>query len=110
MIQPALDWFSSNKWKPFDFQLQAWNAYLAGNSGLVNAPTGSGKTYSLLMPILLEFLRDHPNKPKNSGLRAIWITPIRALSKEILFSAERATEGLDVPWQIGVRTGDTSLS
>jgi ATP-dependent helicase Lhr and Lhr-like helicase len=110
MIQPALDWFSSNKWKAFPFQVEAWEAYLAGKSGLVNAPTGSGKTYSLLMPILLEFLRDHPNKPTNSGLRAIWITPIRALSKEIQFSAERAIEALDVPWQIGVRTGDTSLS
>jgi ATP-dependent Lhr-like helicase len=110
MIQPALDWFSSNKWKPFSFQIKAWEAYLAGKSGLVNAPTGSGKTYSLLLPILLEFLRDHPAKPKNNGLRAIWITPIRALSKEIDYSAQRAIESLDIPWQIGVRTGDTSLS
>jgi ATP-dependent Lhr-like helicase len=110
MIQPALDWFAEQKWKPFDFQVQAWNAYLAGKSGLVNAPTGSGKTYSLLTPILLEYLRDHPNKPKNIGLQAIWITPIRALSKEIEYSAQRATEALQVPWQIGVRTGDTSLT
>lgn len=110
MLQPAFDWFLSNKWKPFDFQIKAWEAYLAGKSGLVNAPTGSGKTYSLLLPILLEFLRDHPAKPKNNGLRAIWITPIRALSKEIDYSAQRAIEALDVPWQIGVRTGDTSLS
>jgi ATP-dependent Lhr-like helicase len=110
MIQAALDWFAEQKWKPFDFQVQAWNAYLAGKSGLVNAPTGSGKTYSLLTPILLEYLRDHPNKPKNIGLRAIWITPIRALSKEIEYSAQRATEALQVPWQIGVRTGDTTLA
>jgi ATP-dependent Lhr-like helicase len=110
MLQPALDWFAHNKWKPFDFQLQAWDAYLGGKSGLVNAPTGSGKTYSLLLPILLEFLRDHPNKPRNSGLRAIWITPIRALSKEIEHSAARALEAFDIPWQVGVRTGDTSLT
>jgi ATP-dependent Lhr-like helicase len=64
----------------------------------------------LLLPILLEFLRDHPDKPRNSGLRAIWITPIRALSKEIEYSANRAIEAFDVPWQIGVRTGDTSLT
>lgn len=109
-IQPALDWFAHKKWKPFDFQLQAWQAYLAGKSGLVNAPTGSGKTYSLLLPILLEYLRDLPAKPKNIGLRAIWITPIRALSKEIEYSAQQGLEALEVPWQIGVRTGDTSFS
>jgi ATP-dependent Lhr-like helicase len=110
LLQPALDWFAHKKWKPFDFQVNAWTAYLDGKSGLVNAPTGSGKTYSLLLPILLEYLRDHPAKPKNIGLRAIWITPIRALSKEIEYSAQQGLEALDVPWQIGVRTGDTSLS
>ncbi len=44
------------------------------------------------------------------GLRCIWITPIRALAKEILQSAERASEGMDVGWTVGVRTGDTSTS
>jgi ATP-dependent Lhr-like helicase len=110
MIEIGKEWFSRNGWTPFAFQLEAWEAYLAGKSGLVNAPTGSGKTYSLLVPILLEFLRDNPKKPKNSGLRAIWITPIRALSKEIEFAANRAIEGLDLPWKVGVRSGDTSLA
>ncbi len=110
MIDIGKAWFSANGWKPFEFQLEAWSAYLEGKSGLVNAPTGSGKTYSLLIPILLEFLRDHPNKPKNTGLRAIWITPIRALSKEIEYAANRAIEGLELPWKVGVRSGDTSVA
>jgi ATP-dependent Lhr-like helicase len=110
MIEIGKEWFSRNGWTPFAFQLEAWEAYLAGKSGLVNAPTGSGKTYSLLVPILLEFLRDLPKKPKNSGLRAIWITPIRALSKEIELAANRAIEALEVPWKVGVRSGDTSLA
>lgn len=110
MIESGVKWFKSNGWKPFDFQTQAWEAYLRGNSGLVNAPTGSGKTYSLLVPILLEFLRDHPSMPKGTGLHAIWITPIRALSKEIEFAANRAIEGLGLPWKVGVRSGDTSLA
>ena len=37
-------WFSDQGWKPFPFQLQAWSTYLDGGCGLVNAPTGSGKT------------------------------------------------------------------
>jgi len=110
MIEIGKAWFSGNGWTPFAFQLETWEAYLAGMSGLVNAPTGSGKTYSLLVPVLLEFLRDHPKKPKNTGLQAIWITPIRALSKEIELAANRAIEGLDLPWKVGVRSGDTSVA
>lgn len=98
-------------WKPFAFQLEAWQAYLDGFSGLVNAPTGSGKTYSLLMPIVLEFLQRYPTDKakKNAGLQAIWITPIRALSKEIDISARRLIDGLDIRMTVGVRSGDTSL-
>ena len=93
-LQPGLDWFHERKWKVFDFQKETWQSYLDGLSGLVNAPTGSGKTYSLLVPIILEFIKnqsDHKTK-KNNGLQAIWITPIRALGKEIELSAKRAVE------------------
>lgn len=87
-------------WLPQTFQKEAWEAVWAGKSGLVNAPTGSGKTYSLLLPLLQPI-----NKP---GLRVIWITPIRALSKEIALAAGRATNALQPNWTIGIRTGDTS--
>jgi len=103
------EWFAARNWTPFPFQLEAWQAYLDGHHGLVNAPTGSGKTYSLIVPILLEFMRDHPGELKADGLQAIWITPIRALSKEIELSANRAIAGLGLKWRVGVRSGDTSL-
>jgi ATP-dependent Lhr-like helicase len=109
-LEPGRKWFSQNHWEPFQFQLDAWQAYLNGCQGLVNAPTGSGKTYSLLVPILLEFLRDNPNKPRKNGVQAIWITPIRALSKEIEISSKRAIEGMGLPWKVGVRSGDTKAA
>lgn len=111
IVKIGKDWFANRGWKPFPFQLEAWQAYLEGKSGLVNAPTGSGKTYSLLMPAMLEFMRAHEDykTKKNGGLQIIWITPIRALSKEIELSANRLIEGLELPWQVGVRSGDTSL-
>ncbi len=98
-------WFLSQGWEPFLFQKEAWSAYHNGKSGLVNAPTGSGKTYSLLLPMLESGLSAPPR-----GLRAIWITPIRALAKEIELAAQRAVAGLGSQWQIGVRTGDTSVA
>jgi len=109
-LRPALQWFEQKGWKAFPFQREAWQAYLEGHHGLVNAPTGSGKTYSLLLPILLEFLEAHPQDPgrENNGLQAIWITPIRALTREIKGAAEEAIEALGLRWRVAIRSGDTS--
>lgn len=112
LLETGKAWFKQQGWEPFPFQLQAWQHHLSGYSGLVNAPTGSGKTYSLAMPILLEFLRDHPTEyeREKNGLQAIWITPIRALTKEIQAALQRAAQELGLNWEIAVRSGDTSSS
>lgn len=108
----AKGWFARKGWKPYPFQLQAWNAFLQGKNGLLNAPTGSGKTYALWMPILLDYIKKNPDyKTKHtSGLKAIWITPLRALSVEIKQAAERAANDLETGLTVGIRTGDTSSS
>ncbi|HEX8040582.1 MAG TPA: DEAD/DEAH box helicase, partial [Chryseosolibacter sp.] len=105
------DWFRDMGWEPFGFQVEAWEAYRDGHSGLVNAPTGSGKTYSLMLPIVAEFMLRHQTarSAKDAGLQAIWITPIRALSKEIELSARRLIEGLNIPMTVAVRSGDTPM-
>ena len=105
-FQPALTWFSSKKWKPQKFQLEAWKYYSQNFNGIVNAPTGTGKTFSLAIPPLLESLEKNELNPK--GLKVIWITPIRALSKEIESSFNSAILGLGLNWTVGVRTGDTT--
>ncbi len=83
-----------------------------GKHGLLNAPTGSGKTYALWFPIVLDYIRKNPDyKTKhNKGLKAIWITPLRALSQEIKQSAERITQDLGAQMTVGIRTGDTSTA
>ena len=106
-LQHARRWFKDQGWTPFDFQLEAWSAFLSGKSGIVNAPTGSGKTYSLLLPALAEGLQ-RAGKRSAQGNQLIWVTPIRALAKEIEQSARRAVDGLGLDWEVGVRTGDTS--
>jgi ATP-dependent helicase Lhr and Lhr-like helicase len=101
--KPSNLWFKNQGWEVFPFQQEAWDAYHDGLSGVVNAPTGSGKTYSLLLPIL-------ENLDLKKGLQAIWITPIRALAKEILQSSERAALGLNIEAKIAIRTGDTETN
>ncbi|MEP6711996.1 MAG: hypothetical protein ABJA37_06260 [Ferruginibacter sp.] len=53
-------WLASKKRKPFLFQQQTWEQIALGNSGLVNAPTGYGKTYSVFLGALIKFINDHP--------------------------------------------------
>ncbi|MDC7217983.1 MAG: DEAD/DEAH box helicase, partial [Spirochaetales bacterium] len=106
----ATGWFEKQGWKPFPFQTQAWTAFLQGKNGLLNAPTGSGKTYALWFPVVLNYIKNNPeyrtkHKP---GLKAIWITPLRALSVEIKQAAERVANDLETGLTVGVRTGDTT--
>ena len=94
-------WFAARGWAPFPFQREVWAAMAAGESGLLHATTGSGKTYAVWMGALL---RVH----EGSGLQVLWITPMRALAADTtralqLPLAELAPKGFD----IGQRTGDT---
>jgi len=106
----AETWFQEQKWKPFKFQKDSWTAFLQGKNGLLNAPTGSGKTYALWFPIVLNYIKKNPDyrTKHKKGLKAIWITPLRALSNEIQQSAERITQDLETQMTVGIRTGDTS--
>ncbi len=112
LISIAEDWFQSKNWKSFPFQQKTWKAFLDSKHGLLNAPTGSGKTYALWVPIVLQYLKENPDyKTKHQkGLKAIWITPLRALSVEIQQAAQRFADDLGTGLTVGIRTGDTSQS
>ena len=101
---PLLAWFDSQGWTPQPFQQSAWDACAEGKSGLIQSPTGSGKTYAVLGHVLAS----HVGKPERAGLKVLWISPLRALSSDIASAAERMVEGLGLNWEVGIRTGDTS--
>ena len=105
----ATSWFKGQGWKPFTFQEETWNAFLEGKNGLLNAPTGSGKTYALWVAFVLDYIKNNPDyKAKHKpGLKAIWITPLRALSVEVAQAAQRFADGLETQLTVGIRTGDT---
>jgi len=112
-LEAIENWYAFRQWQPFAFQRECWERYLRAESGILNAPTGSGKTYALWMGCLASYINQHPEtwqEPKKNGLRVLWITPLRALSKDIRRAMQEACDELGMPWQIAQRTGDTSTS
>ncbi|MEQ9006594.1 MAG: DEAD/DEAH box helicase, partial [Ekhidna sp.] len=110
LIQIGEDWFRSKNWETFDFQRRTWAAYLEGKSGLLNAPTGSGKTYALWIPCLLEFLRENEPYEVKPEVQILWITPLRALAKDIQRAMQLVCDEMDIRWKVGLRTGETTTS
>ncbi len=97
--------------QPFLFQEKTWEHIINGESGLVNAPTGCGKTYSVFLGAIIDFINHHPEdhkKIKNSGLQLLWITPLRALATDIGRAMEEVITALGMNWKVGIRNGDTS--
>ncbi|MEM0941004.1 MAG: ligase-associated DNA damage response DEXH box helicase [Bacteroidota bacterium] len=110
IIDIAEKWFKSKGWKVFDFQKKTWKAYLNGKSGLLNAPTGSGKTYALWIPAALEFLKEKDSFEVKPEIQILWVTPLRALAKDIKSAMQSFCDEVDLRWNVGLRTGDTSAS
>lgn len=109
-LEVALAYFRQKNWKPFPFQIQTWTDFLERKSGLLNAPTGSGKTFALWFPAILEFIQNNPDswqKAKNNGIQLIWVTPLRALAQDIQKAMQEVCETIGLPWQVAVRNGDT---
>jgi len=106
-------WYKQKNWQQFAFQQEMEAAYLGGYSGLLNAPTGSGKTFALFLPFLVDFINKYPDTyttQKNNGLLMLWITPLRALTNDIRKAMQEACDEMGLPWHIATRTGDTSAA
>jgi ATP-dependent helicase Lhr and Lhr-like helicase len=98
---------------PFAFQEESWQAIMHHRSGLVNAPTGCGKTFSVFLGAIIQFINEHPENYKTkskNGVQLIWVTPLRALAKDIARAMEEVIIELDMQWKVGIRNGDTAIS
>lgn len=78
----------------------------------MNAPTGCGKTFSVFLGAIIQFINEHPKDyqtKKKNGLQLLWLTPLRALAKDIGRAMEEVVNELQIQWQIGIRNGDTDM-
>lgn len=99
------NWMAEKGNTPFNFQIETWRKFGNGYSGMVIAPTGFGKTFSVFLALVSDFL-SYPDKYKK-GLKMIWITPLRSLSKDIAKAMQEAINEIGLDWEVGVRNGDT---
>ncbi|MBK9938366.1 MAG: ligase-associated DNA damage response DEXH box helicase [Chitinophagaceae bacterium] len=107
------NWLAAKGHQPFSFQQETWQQISIGESGLVNAPTGCGKTFSVFLGALIAFINEHPADyatKKNNGLQLLWVTPLRALAKDIGRAMEEVIEELGMSWRVGIRNGDTDTA
>ena len=123
-------WCRSRGWKPFPFQRETWRALLAGQSGLLHAPTGTGKTLAAWLGALARSRARQQAAPV-AGPRILWITPLKALATDTLRALEQplpelsewlAGAAADLPaetrrggaadraWRVDLRTGDSSAA
>jgi len=106
-------WLSSKGLSPFAFQEETWQHIINKKSGLVNAPTGCGKTFSVFLGAVIDFINEHPKNYKTkskNNLQLLWITPLRALATDIGRAMEEVIYELGMNWKVAIRNGDTSIA
>ena len=104
-LQIINHWLAEKAQVPFPFQLQTWEAYSKGYSGMVVAPTGFGKTFSVFLAVVIDYM-NHPENYKK-GLKLLWISPLRSLAKDLAKAMATAIEEIGLDWSVEVRNGDT---
>ena len=92
-LNPVEHWFTTRGWQPNTFQREVWAAMAAGESGLLHATTGSGKTYAVWMGALA---RARPGP----GLQVLWLTPVSYTHLDVYKrQVNQCSTGLSVmPW------------
>ena len=107
VLKPIESWFQLQGWTPSAFQRQSWIAYLKGESGLIQVPTGSGKTLAAVMGPIAQILSEQEHK---NGIQLLYITPLRALSRDLTLAIREPIDAMKWPIGVGTRNGDTTSS
>ena len=102
-LPPAFStWFAARGWAPRAHQMAMLEAARAGESVLLIAPTGGGKTLAGFLPSLVE-LAGEPAP----GLHTVYVSPLKALATDVARNLMQPVAEMGLPVSIETRTGDT---
>lgn len=107
--EPFVKWFAGKGWSPRAHQLELLARSQAGQSTLLIAPTGAGKTLAGFLPSLTELAergRRRPGEPRR-GVHTLYISPLKALAVDIERNLGKPVQEIGLPVTIETRTGDT---
>ncbi|MGI9413625.1 MAG: DEAD/DEAH box helicase, partial [Hyphomicrobiales bacterium] len=106
------DWFDSRGWQPRRHQLELLARISAGQSALLIAPTGGGKTLAGFLPSLIEISSRPKRRPgrKAPGIHTLYISPLKALAVDVARNLEQPIREMDLAVNVETRTGDTPQS
>lgn len=106
---PFAEWFASQGWQPRPHQLELLERHRAGQSALLIAPTGAGKTLAGFLPSLIELAgrpKRRPGQPRQ-GVHTLYVSPLKALAVDIRRNLEIPVAGIGLDVKIEIRSGDT---
>ena len=98
------EFFKKKNMEPLQFQIDAWESFARGESGIIQVPTGCGKTYAALMGPLSKL----KELKSTNGINILIVTPLKALSRDLEKSIINAIQFFDKNITVGIRNGDTS--
>jgi ATP-dependent helicase Lhr and Lhr-like helicase len=109
---PFLRWFGEKGWRPRAHQLELLSRARDGESLLLIAPTGAGKTLAGFLPSLIELTDRGPRKPGEAftGIHTLYISPLKALAVDIERNLMKPVTEMGLAITIENRTGDTPAS
>ncbi len=102
------DWFASRGWKARDHQRACLAAGLKGQSHLLIAPTGGGKTLAGFLPSLVDlYHRRAAGAATEKRLHTLYISPLKALAVDIARNLAAPVKEMGLEISLETRTGDT---
>lgn len=106
---PFLRWFAEKGWQPRAHQLELLRRAEMGESTLLIAPTGAGKTLAGFLPSLVDLQRRGRVPPGSAfvGIHTLYISPLKALAVDIERNLMKPVSEMGLPFTIENRTGDT---